>query len=55
MDEATREGPGRLGLITMRERAETAGGRLTIRTGVGQGTAVLAWVPVASAVSRATP
>ncbi|MDQ3573583.1 MAG: histidine kinase [Actinomycetota bacterium] len=46
--EAALPQPGHLGLITMRERTEAAGGRLTICTGAGQGTAVRAWVPVAS-------
>jgi signal transduction histidine kinase len=37
--------PGHLGLSAMREHAEIAGGRLTIRSRPGEGTTVEAWVP----------
>ncbi|MDQ3678942.1 MAG: GAF domain-containing protein [Actinomycetota bacterium] len=40
--------PGHLGLITMRERAQAAGGRLIICSSAGQGTTVRVWLPVAS-------
>jgi signal transduction histidine kinase len=40
--------PGHIGLVTMRERTEVAGGTLTIDTG-GDGTAVIARVPAAAA------
>ena len=38
--------PGHLGLITMRERAELAGGTLRVTSSPGAGTTVRAWVPV---------
>jgi nitrate/nitrite-specific signal transduction histidine kinase len=37
--------PGHLGLASMRERAELAGGWLRIETVAGQGTQVEFWVP----------
>lgn len=37
--------PGHFGLASMRERAELAGGRLTVRSEPGRGTVVEAWVP----------
>ncbi len=37
---------GRWGMTTMRERAEAAGGGLSIDSSVGKGTAVCAWVPL---------
>jgi signal transduction histidine kinase len=40
--------PGHLGLSTMRERAEIAGGWLGIETGPGAGTVVGFWVPSAA-------
>jgi signal transduction histidine kinase len=36
---------GRVGLASMRERAELAGGTLTIRSGLGAGTVVMAMLP----------
>lgn len=49
------EVPGHLGLITMRQRAQLAGGRLHVDTGPGKGTAVVAWIPlVPGTVSGAT-
>lgn len=44
--------PGHLGLITMRERAELAGGRLAICSSPGMGSAVRAWLPVVSTTDR---
>jgi signal transduction histidine kinase len=44
--------PGHLGLITMRERAELAGGRLTICSSPGMGSVVRAWLPVAPTTDR---
>lgn len=38
--------PGHLGIITMRERAELAGGMLRITTSPGAGTTIRAWVPI---------
>ena len=38
--------PGHLGLSTMRERAELAGGWLTIEGGPGRGTTVEYWLPI---------
>jgi len=40
------EGPARLGLVSMRERAEEAGGSLTIESEPGLGTQVLVEVPL---------
>ncbi len=40
--------PGHLGLITMRERAEAAGGSLIICSSAEWGTTVRVWLPVAS-------
>ena len=37
--------PGHFGLTSMRERAELAGGRLSVRSEPGHGTTVEAWVP----------
>jgi signal transduction histidine kinase len=39
------ERPGHLGLVSMRERAEMAGGWLRMAGSKGQGTTVEAWVP----------
>jgi PAS domain S-box-containing protein len=41
--------PGHLGLSTMRERAEIAGGWLSVETAPGRGTVVGFWVPRAAA------
>jgi signal transduction histidine kinase len=37
--------PGHLGLQTMRERAELAGGTFSVSSREGSGTSVEAWVP----------
>jgi signal transduction histidine kinase len=47
-DEVERRRPG-MGLFTMRERASLVGGHLALRTGVGQGTRVIATVPTSAA------
>lgn len=39
------ERPGHLGLVSMRERAEMAGGRFRVASAEGRGTLVEAWVP----------
>jgi PAS domain S-box-containing protein len=39
------ETPGHLGLVSMRERAELAGGKFRITSTLGTGTTVEAWVP----------
>jgi PAS domain S-box-containing protein len=39
------EEPGHLGLVSMRERAELAGGRFRVTSTLGAGTTVEAWVP----------
>ena len=39
------ERPGHLGLVSMRERAEMAGGRFRVASAEGRGTLVKAWVP----------
>jgi PAS domain S-box-containing protein len=44
--DASRAPRGRLGMTTMRERAEAAGGRLEIDSAPGRGTRVLASVPL---------
>jgi signal transduction histidine kinase len=38
--------PGHLGLGSMRDRAELAGGSLDIRSAPGEGTSVVFWLPV---------
>lgn len=43
--------PGHIGLPTMVERAELAGGRCAIESGPGHGTTIDAWVPFGMAVS----
>lgn len=43
--EAATPVPGHLGLATMRERAELAGGWLRIDSGAGAGTTVECWIP----------
>jgi PAS domain S-box-containing protein len=43
--EAAEAAPGHLGLASMRERAELAGGRLHIETAPGRGTTVEVWIP----------
>ena len=47
-DEVERRRPG-MGLFTMRERAALVGGQLALRTGAGQGTRVIASVPINAA------
>jgi signal transduction histidine kinase len=47
-DEVERRRPG-MGLFTMRERAALVGGRLSLHTGAGQGTRVIARVPMGPA------
>jgi len=47
-DEVERRRPG-MGLFTMRERAALVGGRLTLTTGAGKGTRVIARVPIGPA------
>jgi signal transduction histidine kinase len=42
----THDGDNHYGLTTMRERAEELGGRFTVATGVGRGTAVETVVPI---------
>jgi len=44
---ATRPPPGGLGLLSMRERANSVGGALTIRTAPGAGTRVRLSIPAA--------
>ncbi len=44
--EGITSGVTHLGLASMRERAEIAGGRLRIRSAPGEGTVVEAWLPV---------
>jgi signal transduction histidine kinase len=43
--------PGHMGLATMRERVELAGGRLRIDSG-RQGTAVGFWIPDGATIAR---
>jgi signal transduction histidine kinase len=44
-----RSAPGHLGLTAMRERAEMAGGRCTLESAPGAGTAIELWLPVGPA------
>jgi signal transduction histidine kinase len=44
-DAAAREGAG-LGLLSMRERVDFAGGRIAIRSAVGRGTRVVVNLPI---------
>ena len=45
--------PGHLGLVSMRDRAELAGGRLDIRSAPDEGTTVELWLPVDGSGGRA--
>ena len=44
--------PGHVGLATMRDQAEVAGGWLEVESLPGEGTTVAAWVPAASLAAR---
>ena len=44
---AARRPNGRLGLLGMRERVALVGGTLTVESGAGRGTTVIARVPLA--------
>lgn len=46
--------PGHIGLPTMIERAQLAGGRCEVRSGSGRGTSVSAWLPLDQAASANT-
>lgn len=46
VEDAGRPGDGHFGLTLMRERARSAGGELSVRSGPGEGTAVTLRVPV---------
>ncbi len=46
--------PGHLGLVSMRERAELAGGWLRVRSAPGQGTTVECWLPTEPPATLAT-
>ena len=48
-DESTGSQPGHIGLVAMRERIQIAGGRFSISSMPGQGTAVQFWVPLGQA------
>jgi signal transduction histidine kinase len=37
--------PGHLGFASIRERAESVGGRVEIESAPGEGTTVRAWIP----------
>ncbi len=50
--DAARRRPGHLGLASMRERAELAGGEFTVDSRPGGGTTVEAWLPVAPTAER---
>jgi signal transduction histidine kinase len=52
-DDVERRRPG-MGLFTMRERAALVGGRLTIQSGAGMGTRVVATVPRSAAAPAPT-
>ena len=52
-DEVERRRPG-MGLFTMRERAALVGGRFALRTGAGQGTRVIAYVPISATAPALT-
>jgi signal transduction histidine kinase len=52
-EEVERRRPG-MGLFTMRERAALVGGHLTLQTGAGQGTRVVARVPIGPALPAPT-
>ena len=45
-DPKSRRKPGHLGLASMRERVRLLNGTLDIETAPGQGTTVIAWVPI---------
>ncbi len=44
--DGQRSGPGHLGLVSMRERAESAGGWWRVTSHLGEGTSVEFWVPL---------
>ena len=46
-DAASRNGPPSLGHASMRERVQLVGGEIDIESAPGQGTTILAWVPLA--------
>jgi PAS domain S-box-containing protein len=49
-----RTAPGHLGLVGMRERADLAGGRFTVRSAPGGGTTVDFWIPFEPTGARAS-
>jgi DNA-binding NarL/FixJ family response regulator/signal transduction histidine kinase len=54
-DPASAESPGHFGLSLMRERAQTAGGRLEVRSAPGSGVQVLAFLPRLQSASEMSP
>ena len=54
-DPAQVESPGHFGLSLMRERAETAGGRLEVRSAPGKGAQVLAFLPRLRSTAESIP
>jgi two-component system sensor histidine kinase DegS len=44
--EFERNGNGHFGLLGMRERAESFGGKLVVRTALGAGTRIEVWIPI---------
>jgi len=45
LTQLSSNGEGHFGLLSMRERAESFGGKLALHTQPGQGTRVDVWVP----------
>ncbi|HXF37510.1 MAG TPA: PAS domain-containing protein [Actinomycetota bacterium] len=54
-DEAEGSRPGHLGVVSMRERAELAGGWCRVESAPGRGTAVRAWLPLEAPSPQAGP
>jgi signal transduction histidine kinase len=48
------ERPGRLGLLGMRHRAASVGGKLEITSAMGRGTTILAVVPLKNPIANST-
>lgn len=44
--QVERNGHGHFGLLGMRERAESFGGKLTVKSSAGQGTRIEVWIPI---------
>jgi signal transduction histidine kinase len=48
--DVARAGPTHIGLLTMRERAELAGGWFEVESSAGEGTTVTFWLPAPESI-----